>query len=230
MSEKYHKPFMQNAIQTGITLGLTLAILTGPVFFALIQTALHKGFWKAFVFAIGISLSDAVYILFSNLFVQFIEQIPNFDFFLSLVGGVVLGIIGYTTFRKQAKPPSVALNAEINASTKILSFFQSGFKGFIMNFAHPGVLIFWLAVVASINTQTSFSDYERGILYFSTIVTVLSTDILKAFLSHRISNLISIKNLTLLNKLMGIVLMGFSVLMFLDMLGIISLTDANPAI
>ena len=74
---------MQQAIQTGITLGLTLAILLGPVFFALIQTSISKGFLKGLFLAIGISISDSVYILTSNLFVRVIEEIPDFDFDLN---------------------------------------------------------------------------------------------------------------------------------------------------
>jgi len=49
---------MIQAVRTGIILGLTLAVLIGPVFFALLQTSIHKGFGAGVLVAIGISASD----------------------------------------------------------------------------------------------------------------------------------------------------------------------------
>ena len=47
----------------GLLFGLLLCVLIGPVFFALIQNAIEKGFYSGFFMAIGIALSDAFYIV-----------------------------------------------------------------------------------------------------------------------------------------------------------------------
>ena len=50
------------SILNGVISGLVLACLIGPVFFTLLQTSIERGFWSGFFVAIGVSLSDAIYI------------------------------------------------------------------------------------------------------------------------------------------------------------------------
>ena len=50
---------MLEPLLSGITFGLALALMVGPVFFALIQTSLHEGFRAGSFFATGVFISDA---------------------------------------------------------------------------------------------------------------------------------------------------------------------------
>ena len=52
-------------VLNGIVSGIVLAFLIGPVFFTIIQTSIERGFWSGVFVAIGVSLSDAFYILVS---------------------------------------------------------------------------------------------------------------------------------------------------------------------
>ena len=46
----------------GIQLGFLLAFLVGPVFFTIIQTSVERGFWNGALVAVGVSLSDTLYV------------------------------------------------------------------------------------------------------------------------------------------------------------------------
>lgn len=50
---------MFHPLLEGIVIGFTIAILTGPAFFSLIQTSIHRGFRSGLFLAGGIFLSDA---------------------------------------------------------------------------------------------------------------------------------------------------------------------------
>ena len=46
----------------GVQFGIVLAFLVGPVFFTIIQTSVEKGFFNGALVAIGVSISDILYV------------------------------------------------------------------------------------------------------------------------------------------------------------------------
>jgi threonine/homoserine/homoserine lactone efflux protein len=53
---------MIEAIISGIGFGLVLTFITGPVFFALIKTSIEKGFHAGLSLALGVVMSDMVFV------------------------------------------------------------------------------------------------------------------------------------------------------------------------
>ncbi|MEJ0033034.1 MAG: LysE family transporter [Bacteroidota bacterium] len=47
----------------GIQFGIVLAFLAGPVFFTIVQTSAERGFSKGVLVALGVSISDAFYVV-----------------------------------------------------------------------------------------------------------------------------------------------------------------------
>lgn len=203
---------MQEAILNGFFLGLTLAALIGPVFFALLQTSLHRGFFSGLLLAIGISLSDSLYIFITNIFFTFIEHTDDLQWFLGIFGGFILMGIGIMTYLKRPKT-----EAEDDDRSRYRTV-GTIIRGFLLNFAHPGVLIFWLSVVTLINTNFAYSQQERIMLFTTTIVTVFCTDLMKATLAHAIKRFLTYKILLWMNRIMGILLIGFGTQLFLTTL------------
>src|SRR5688572_17743811 len=91
-------------VLNGIVSGIVLAFLVGPVFFTIIQTSIERGFWSGFFVAVGVSLSDALYIIVSYLgLIQFIEA-ESFRYYLAYGGGGVLLAFGlYYLFVKSKR-------------------------------------------------------------------------------------------------------------------------------
>src|SRR5882724_4075100 len=78
----------------GVQLGILLAFLVGPVFFTIIQTSVEKGLWNGALVAIGVSLSDILYvtICYYGLF-QFLND-PGSKICMAYIGGAILIIFG----------------------------------------------------------------------------------------------------------------------------------------
>ena len=203
---------MYEALKTGVLLGLTLSVLIGPVFFALLQTSIYKGFFAAAIFALGIALSDSIYILITNFFIAQVENIPQVEFFLGIFGGILLIFIGIQTFVK--KPVSNNNDVQTSGAKKAALFI----KGFLLNFAHPGVLLFWVGIVSLISTQGKYTTDEKFTLYSVTVLTVFIIDLLKSFTANKLSRFLTLKFLLWMNRIMGIALTIFGIHLFVSTL------------
>ncbi len=202
----YNTVRMEIALR-GIVSGIVLACLIGPVFFTLLQTSIERGFLSGVFVAIGVSLSDAVYILISYFgFIQFLEE-TNLRHYMALAGGIVLLLFGlYYLFVKSRKLARVRPENLQKASGLRLAA-----KGFIINGLSPMVLFFWLATVSLATTQLGYGAPKNALTFFASIVaTVFITDIIKAKLADKLRILITPKVIQVLNIVLGIVMIIFA--------------------
>jgi len=191
----------------GIISGIVLAFLIGPVFFTILQTSIERGFWSGFFVAIGVSLSDALYILVSYLgLVQFVEA-DNFRHYMAYGGGGVLLIFGiYYLFVKSKR-----LSQYDQEKIHTRSWFRLLAKGFIINGLSPMVLFFWIATVSVATTRLGYTAANDVFVFFASIVvTVFVTDITKAKLADRLRLLITPRFIRIMNIILGLVLVAFA--------------------
>ena len=81
---------MLEPILSGIGFGLLLTVLIGPVFFAILQTALHEGFRSAVHLATGVLVSDACWILVVYLFASQLDLTGEYKLYTAWIGGMML--------------------------------------------------------------------------------------------------------------------------------------------
>ena len=79
-----------SATLAGISAGLLICLLIGPVFFALLQTSIERGFKAAAFLAFGIMMSDSTYILLAFFGVQGLNSNALVNMILGISGGVFL--------------------------------------------------------------------------------------------------------------------------------------------
>src|SRR5688572_6536762 len=140
-------------ILNGIVYGIVLAFLIGPVFFTILQTSIERGFWCGVFVAIGVSVSDAVYILVSYLgLIQFMEA-ENFQHYLAYGGGFILLLFGLYYLLIKSRKLSQIDPTKVQAR----SWIRLALKGFIINGLSPMVLFFWLATVSVATTQFGYT-------------------------------------------------------------------------
>lgn len=196
----------------GIISGIILAFLIGPVFFTLIQTSIERGFSKGVLVAIGISASDAVYILISYLgLTRFIEN-DSMRVYLGYAGGVILLSFGiYYLFFKNRKLVYQSANPPIQNG-----IFRYIAKGFVINGISPMVLVFWIGTVGVATSEFGYTTPTQVTIYFSSIVgTVFITDVLKAKLADKLRSLITIRFIRILNITLGIIFTAFGIRLLL---------------
>lgn len=194
-------------VLNGIVSGIVLAFLVGPVFFTIIQTSIERGFWSGFFVAVGVSLSDTLYILVSYFgLVQFIER-ENFRHYLAYGGGGVLMAFGIYYLFVKSKRLSHFDSEKIHTR----SWFKLLAKGFIINGLSPMVLFFWIATVSLAATRLGYNSSNDVFIFFSAIVcTVFTTDIIKAKLADKLRVLITPRFIRMMNIVLGLVLVVFA--------------------
>lgn len=195
-------------ILNGIKLGLILAFLIGPVFFALLQTSIEKGFWSGVWMAIGVSLSDIIYVIICYLgLVQLFEN-PQFRIYMAYGGGTILVLFGaYYLFIKNRKRTELA-NKKIAKS----KFYNHLLKGFVLNGMSPMVPIFWIGAISVANIDFGYQKGTEFFIFFMVVlITVLATDVMKAFLAGKLRDLVTPRFVKVTNTVVGIFLFFFGV-------------------
>ena len=195
-----------NALLQGGILGLSLAFIFGfgPAFFALIQTAIHRGFGAGVLLAVGIFLNDLVVVVLAMFgSVSLISGSENYRL-LGIVGGSLLVIFGVVTYRRK----EIAKGSEDkgNGEPHGLLFVA---KGFLLNLANPFVWLFWLSVAVSATASYKADTYHLILFFTGTLSVVLITDIFKVFAASRLSKFLTDKFLIMINKIAGVALFLF---------------------
>lgn len=193
-------------IAKGILSGIVLCFLIGPVFFTIIQTSIERGFNSGALVAIGVSLSDACYILLTYLGLSHLMENSTIKIYLTYLGGVILLLFGiYYLFIKSRK--LLYIEYEKVKRKNPLRFIA---KGFVINGLSPMVFLFWVGTVSFATTELGYSGAVQAILYFSSIVlTVFCTDLLKAKLADKLRLIMTPRFIRTLNIALGIILVIF---------------------
>ncbi len=190
----------------GLKLGMVLAFLIGPVFFTIIQTSVERGFRNGVLVSLGVSLSDTMYVAICYFgLVQFIND-PDFRYYLAYAGGIILILFGiYHLFIKSRRRMTAAI--DVASESKMYRYF---IKGFIINGMSPMVLIFWIGTISIASLDFGYSKGIEFFIFFSVVLgTVLSTDILKAYLADKLRALVTHRLMVIINIVVGICLIIF---------------------
>ncbi|WP_010521421.1 LysE family translocator [Aquimarina agarivorans] len=195
-------------LREAILIGLFLAILLGPAFFALLETAAIKGFRAAISFDFGVIFADIVFIAIAYLSTnKLLEKIKD-DPSLFIFGGVLLTAYGTISLIKGKKSFNQQRNIEVELINKH-NYFKLFLKGFLLNFINIGVLGFWLTIIITIGPQLDM-DHNRIIFFFSTVLFVyLLADILKILLAKTLKKKLTPTRIYNLKKIVSILMIIF---------------------
>jgi len=200
---------MVAVITKGVLFGLLLAVMLGPVFFALIQNSIIKGLKAGIYMALGIAVADTAYIFLMYFSVRLFENNDTVSIWMGTLGGLIILITGVFSLRKKA-----VKQEEQNVNTKASNFIKQFAKGFILNGINPFVLLYWLGVMTLV-TKSYVYDQNEVIIFFSSIIgTLIITDFSKVALSHRLRAWVTPHRLNVMNKIVGIALILFSFRLF----------------
>jgi len=213
-----------------IGIGFLLSIMIGPVFFVLLEISITKGFKSAMIFDAGVLLSDLFYIVISLFFAYQLKGLGDVknNLILSVLGGALFIAYGvYNLFFKQVTMGAGALDEELldseekpNKSSKNKDNSMLVLKGFMLNLLNPGVVIYWLAIIAKGFDLVAPYESDAHIVIFITIIliTFFGIDCLKAYVANKIKPLVTVKLLRGLNSLIGFVFLGTGVFLILRQL------------
>ena len=197
---------MIEALLKGITLGLLLSISVGPVLFSVIKQSINNGHKGGMAFILGVSASDVALVLISNVFTQLFSSLSSRRVEIGITGSIFLIVMGiYFLFFKKVRVTGEGQTIIKFTKRHYAKIFLSGF---FMNTLNPAVFIFWLT------TSTTFISHtieQRLVIFITCLAIVFSGDFLKVMLAGKIRKRLTPHNIHIINRVNGIILIGFGI-------------------
>lgn len=213
MDELYHSLVNLSALEIvikGFIIGLAAAAPTGPSGLICIQRTLNKGRKYGFVTGLGVSLSDAFYVVCTSfglsLVLGFIQDKQTF-FIIRVIGCCLLLFFGIYTLRNNP------LGNLKSPQKKKGSLWYNFVSGFLVAFSNPLIILIYLALFAYFSfAPNEFSSATRFVGYFS----ILFGDVFWWFsitlLIDKLRNRFDLKGIWMINRIFGVVLIFISLI------------------
>jgi len=201
---------MFEAIIQGIGAGILFSFLTGPVFFSMLKTSIEKGFKAGFSLAIGVVLSDIIFIMLTIFSSQYVDYKGEYNLYVGLIGGLFLFGVGlYYLLIKVKVSYDIADSLKIRKRGYIL-------KGFFMCLLSPTTLMFWVMVGGIVSVQLHYTMQEKIIFFTVAMATQLAVDSLKTYYAAKLRYRIKEKTIQNLNRIAGAVILIFAIRLFIE--------------
>ena len=189
----------------GIALGITVSFLIGPIFFALADITISKGWRCGLAYVTGVITSDIVLIYFVERILNKFPFTHDLKFKIGIAGGLLLILFGVVTFFSKVNIKSFDV-------TTVKSLMGAFMKGVTINVLNPFVTIWWITMYTTVSVHyLNFSD--KFLYYFGIIFMVFSFDLLKIRFAYYLKQKLTIDKLILLKKVVGVSLLVFGVVM-----------------
>jgi threonine/homoserine/homoserine lactone efflux protein len=199
------------ALINGLFFGLVFIFAIGPSFFLLIQNSIEYGFKKGAFIALGISLSDILFVSLTLIGLSAFLSNPEYNEIISIIGAIILAVFGlYSIFRKPVIYNENTLIEEHGALRFIL-------KGFLINIFNPTIAFFWITLSSTISTNYDYTWTEKRYFFIGLLITILSTDLIKAFLANHVRTFITVRSVRIFNRLIGSILVVFALSLIINL-------------
>ncbi len=202
------------AILKGFALGLLLVISVGPVIFTIIKHSINNGKEGGFSFIVGVWISDFLLTVLSNVFSELVTQLLDFKKPIGVAGSFFLIGMGvyYLFFKKVHLHPEDISLPPLRASDHA----KIALQGFLLNTLNPAVMAFWLTAATAI--AVTHTVRERIIIFATALLLNMSADVVKVTLAGKLRSKLTVKNIRLINKVSGFILLAFGTILLVGVL------------
>ncbi len=177
----------------------------------MIKTSIERGFKAGFSLAIGVIISDIIFIALTIFSSQFVDYKAEYNQYVGIIGGLfLLGIGIYYLVNKVKVSYDSVYTLKIRKRGYIL-------KGFLMCILTPSTLMFWIMVGGIISVKLHYDMAEKVVFFVIAMATQLTVDCIKTYYPVN-SGTESKKNIQTLNKIAGAVIIIFAIRIFIKVL------------
>ena len=204
---------MIDALVKGLAISLLLIFSVGPVIFTILKQSINNGRAGGFSFVAGVWLSDLLWVVLSNAFSEIVNGLMDFKKPIAIVGSSFLMALGifYLLFKKnhiKEDENKIVITAGTHAKLVL--------QGFLINTLNPALMLFWLTTATALAATHSI---QQRIVIFSTCLLINSaSDIAKVLLANRLRTKLTEKNISLINKISGLILLIFAIVLIAGVL------------
>ena len=206
---------MLTSIIEGLSYGLVLSVLTGPIFFTILQVSVEKGIRAGIALVAGQWLSDFIYIGLAFWAAEYMQQLQenpvtkaNLTIYLGTAGSIFLVILGLLLLL--SKPKETDKNSSINKSSLFGLFGQ----GFLINALTPFPIFFWISLMSGTVGRGMTSVNTLG-LFIAVMVMVILTDLIKVYMANYIRKFLKDNMIIWIRRIAGMALAIFGVTLFI---------------
>lgn len=199
--------------------------MAGPILFALLQAGIEHGFRAGMAVALGVFISDVLFVAavyFGLSYIQAVVKMDGFNLTLGIAGGIALILIGLGTyFTKAPSMPSDDFFSEKEIQEdldeipdeKNFSYFKLFGKGVFVNTVNPFTFFFWGVIAAGKLAESGFSENEFFLFFGAILFVILASDTLKVYLAKVIRKYLKPKNILLVRRVSGIAFVVFGIVL-----------------
>jgi threonine/homoserine/homoserine lactone efflux protein len=200
-------------IPVGIIIGVLVAAPVGPVNVLCIQRAIERGFWGGIAAGLGAVLGDGLIALSAALGVGAISgAIEYHRSSIQVVGGLALLAFGAKLYL--APPRLEALNPDVEQRATLRDYAWDIPQTFFLTITNPGAVLGLFAIFGGVSTFVEVHSYIDALTMVASIMGgSLMWWIGLANLIGRVRHRLDPGLLAQMNRVAGILLMGFGVLL-----------------
>jgi threonine/homoserine/homoserine lactone efflux protein len=189
----------------GIAIGFSLAAPVGPIGVLCIRRTLAHGSKRGLIVGLSAASADMLYGMVAAFGVTLVSDfISSQQHWIRLVGGFVLLILGYRTFRSHP-----ATDTEINGTNGHTRLFISTF---LLTLTNPMTMFAFAAVFAGIGVEKVLSSHwSATLLVAGVFLGSMSWFTLLTALVHFFKEKVTHDGIVLVNRIAGSLLILFSV-------------------
>ncbi|MCQ2074112.1 MAG: LysE family translocator [Bacteroidaceae bacterium] len=206
-----------NILLKGLIIGFIAAAPTGPSGVLVIERTLDKGRWYGFFTGLGISVSDAIYIVCSSVGLAFLMDMINdhrTSAIFGMIGCCLLLAFGIFTIRNN---PLKKLRSPQQTAGSSLPY--ASLSGFLVAIVNPMVIAIYMTLFAYLHL--ALGELEPG-LRIQGYISAYIGDVLWWFfissLIDKLRNRFDLKGIWVINRILGSVLILVAVIWFVYML------------
>ncbi len=199
---------MLDIVFKGILIGVLVSAPMGPIGLLCIQRTLNKGRGHGFATGVGAVFSDLLYATLTGMSMGFvIAFIEDHQSILQIAGSILLMFFGFYIFQTN---PSKNLKKPDEVSN---SYTQDALTSFFLTLSNPFIIFLFLGLFARFNfispEETTFAlvtglaGIASGAIFWWFLIT---------YLVGKLRNNFNMRGLWILNRVLGILIMFFSLI------------------
>jgi threonine/homoserine/homoserine lactone efflux protein len=154
-----------NDILRNIFLGISIAAPIGPSSLTVIQNGLRRGFLRAFLTGLGVTMADATILLVIYFGLSGFVHLPLVKVLIWTLGAIVLLYLGSMSIRE-------ALGKIDLETAKVSTTGNPLWVGFLVNISNPIAIIWWIGIFGSLLGSAASSTAKMDALLSSSTILI----------------------------------------------------------
>ena len=196
----------------GLIVGLSIAVPVGPIGVLCIRRTLVQGRIIGLLSGLGAATADALYGAIAGFGLTILSNfLIGQKLWLHLIGGGLLCLLGVKTFLSRPAEPGTSAEGS--------SLWNAYLSTFFLTLTNPMTLLFFVAVFAGLGIGSERHHYvTAGILVSGVFIGSAMWWLVLIGFTGILRGLFNFKRLQWLNRISGLIIIGFGLYAFLSLL------------